>query len=127
MSARAKGAYVIAVNRQDLSSAFSRASQVQNPSKSDVVFLNRAIPMVKKFPSMMRFLRIDFQSARIVIMTDEAFATNPDNTSQLGIIVTVTDNSKNCNILHCSSTKSLRVTRSVLELELFAVAHEFAG
>lgn len=66
------------------------------------------------------------------MFTDAAFANNEDLSSQIGYIialanVTQTDQSihMQTNIVHWSSTKCKRVTRSVLAAELYAMAEGF--
>lgn len=92
---------------------------------SDVSFINRALMTLKKDPSILPFVKIDPHTARIFLMTDSAFVTNTDFRSQLGVMFFMMDNTKNCNIIHYSSTKSLRVTQSVLSAEIFAAAEGF--
>jgi hypothetical protein len=50
---------------------------------------------------------------------------NKDLSSQIGYILVLADASGNANILHWSSTKCKRVTRSVLASELYAMVHGF--
>ena len=57
--------------------------------------------------------------------TDASFANNKDLSSQIGYIIVLADASGRANILHWSSTKCKRVTRSVLASELYAMAHGF--
>lgn len=57
----------------------------------------------------MSFVRIDVHTARIVILTDVAFANNPDHDSLLGSIVVIVDNNSRCNILLYRSTNSTRM------------------
>lgn len=49
---------------------------------------------------------------------DASFETDDDLTSQLGFVILLTNNFDSANILHYSSVKSKRVTRSVLAAEL---------
>lgn len=80
------------VNCPNLSFELARASKIQDPTTSDILFLNRSIMQIKREPSIMRFVRIDAQTGRIVNMIAAAFATNLDHKSQLGIIIAVADN-----------------------------------
>jgi hypothetical protein len=46
-------------------------------------------------------------------------------TSQIGYVIAIGDKNGNANILHWSSIKCKRVTRSVLASELYGMAHGF--
>jgi hypothetical protein len=58
------------------------------------------------------------------VFTDASFANNKDLSSQIGYVIVLSDGT-NANILHWSSIKCKRVTRSVLASELYAMAHGF--
>jgi len=64
-------------------------------------------------------------SLQVVAFTDASFANNNDNSSQIGFIIVIADAENNANIVHWSSIKCKRVTRSVLSSELYAIAHGF--
>jgi hypothetical protein len=68
---------------------------------------------------------LDTNSLKVVIFTDSSFANNADNSSQIGFIVVFVDKHDRANILHWSSTKCKRVTRSILTSELYSMAHGF--
>jgi hypothetical protein len=59
------------------------------------------------------------------VFTDASFANNFDFSSQIGFVITLTDANSKANIIHWSSIKCKRVTRSVLASELYAMAHGF--
>lgn len=92
VTSRAKGAYVVMVSRPDLAFEFSKASQKQQPTDDDVVFLNRAVLRLKSNPGVMWLVKTDCQTARVVILTDDAFEKNADHTSELAVIITLVDN-----------------------------------
>ena len=60
-----------------------------------------------------------------MIFTDASFANNKDLSSQIGYVIAITDRNGSANIVHWSSIKCKRVTRSVLASELYALAHGF--
>ena len=60
-----------------------------------------------------------------MVFTDASFANNADNTSQIGFVIIITDNSGSANIVYWSSIKYKRVTRSVLAFKLYTMAHRF--
>jgi hypothetical protein len=59
-----------------------------------------------------------------MIFTNSSFANNRDLFSQIDYVICLAD-SKHVNIVHWSSIKCKRVTRSVLAAELYALAHDF--
>ena len=69
-------------------------------------------------------MKLNKESLQLLVFTDASFANNKDLSSQIGYILVLAD-SINANILHWSLTKCKRVTRSVLALELYAMAHGF--
>ena len=53
--------------------------------------------------------------------SEASFASNRDLSSQIGFMVLLTDDSHRCHILvHWSSKKCARVTRSILGIKLYA-------
>jgi hypothetical protein len=59
---------------------------------------------------------------RLLVLTDASFANNRDLLSQIGYVLVLADSTGRANILHWSSTKCERVTRSVLASELYGIA-----
>jgi hypothetical protein len=70
------------------------------------------------------FVKLNINSLRLIVFTDSSFANNKDYSSQIGFVIVLADEKKG-NILHWSSIKCKRVTRSVLASELYAMAHGF--
>jgi hypothetical protein len=62
---------------------------------------------------------------KLAIFTDASFVNNADLSSQIGFVIALADENNKANILHWSSTKCKRITRSVLASELYAMAHGF--
>lgn len=73
----------------------------------------------------LNFVKLESSSLRIAVFADASFACNADLSSQLGFVVTLMDAHYSANIVHYSSFKSKRITRSVLAAELFAVVYAF--
>ena len=75
-----------------------------------------------------RFIPIKLKAAKLFVFVDGSFANNKDLSSQIGFVI-VLANETHCegefkikgNILHWSSVKCQRVTRSVLASELYAM------
>ena len=61
----------------------------------------------------------------MIVFTDASFANNRDLFSQIGYILVLADRTGRANIIHWSSTKCKRVTRSVLASELYGIAYGF--
>jgi hypothetical protein len=70
------------------------------------------------------FVELDIKKLRLVVFTDSSFANNKDYSSQIGYVIVLADDDR-CNLLHWSSIKCRRVTRSVIALELYAMGHGF--
>ena len=62
---------------------------------------------------------------RLLAFTDASFANNRDLSSQIGYVLVLADGTGRANILHWSSTKCKRVTRSVLASELYGMVYGF--
>ena len=62
---------------------------------------------------------------QLVVFADSSFANNKDLSSQIGFVIVLMDTNNNTNIIHWSSVKCKRVTRSVLASELYAMTHAF--
>ena len=70
-------------------------------------------------------MQLEKESLQLLAFTDASFANNKDLSSQIGYVLVLADAKGAANILHWSSTKCKRVTRSVLASELYAMAHGF--
>ena len=57
---------------------------------------------------------IDMQSAHLLMFSDASFASNYDNSSQLGWVLVIRDDTGRSNILHYGTYKSRRIARSVM-------------
>ncbi len=94
-------------------------------SFDDIIFLNKRLQwqIVNQIREL-RYVKLNQSSLRLVIFTDSFFANNRDSSSQIDYVICLTD-STHANVLHWSSVKCKRVTRSVLATELFAMIHSF--
>jgi hypothetical protein len=70
------------------------------------------------------YVKFDSTKFRLMIFTNSFFANNRDLFSQIDYVICLT-NSTHVNIVHWSSIKCKRVTRSVFAAELYALAHDF--
>ena len=63
---------------------------------------------------------LDIDSIYIAGYADAGFANNEDLASQLGFIIMLKDEHNNTATIHYGSWKCHRVTRSVLDAEIYA-------
>jgi hypothetical protein len=72
----------------------------------------------------LRFVSLNRNQLRLMIFTDAAFANTLDLHSQIDYVVCFT-NDVHANLIHWSSIKCKRITRSVLAIELYAMINDF--
>jgi hypothetical protein len=75
-----------------------------------------------------KYIAIDLSTAKLFVFVDGSFANNKDFSSQIGYeVILANESAKNeefeitGNLIHWSSTKSKRVTRSVLASEIYGM------
>lgn len=73
----------------------------------------------------LKFVQLDLDSIHQVVFADASFTNNPDGSSQIGFVIILTDANKRANVIHWSSIKRKRVTRSILASELYAMSHGY--
>ena len=125
---RARGAYIATLCQPEAAYDLSTAAQVTDPTEDNTKQLNKRLDWQQEnYSRGLRFVPLDTSngSLKLAIFTDASFANNTDYTSQIGYVVVLADKHNRANILHWSSTKCKRVTRSVLASELYAMAHGF--
>jgi hypothetical protein len=125
ISQRARGAYVSSVCQPQVAFGLSYAAQTTDPQRDDVDKLNRCLKwQIENSDKGLTFVKLTGQ-LRLIAFTDSSFANNKDHSSQIGYVIVLADNDDNCNIIHWSSVKCKRVTRSVIASELYAMSHGF--
>lgn len=123
---RARGAYIATVCQPEAAFDLSFAAQVVNPKEENAKQLNKRLQWQIDNPSRgLRFVQLDKSTLKLIVFTDSSFANNHDYSSQIGFVITLVDDSNKANIIHWSSIKCKRVTRSVLASELYGMAHGF--
>lgn len=125
---RARGAYLATLSQPEAAFDLSRAAQVTKDKigTDEISFLNGRIQWQKENADRgLKYVKLDEKSLRMIIFTDSSFANNTDLSSQIGYVMVLADASDKANILHWSSTKCKRVTRSVLAAELYAMSAGF--
>src|SRR5271165_6871653 len=73
----------------------------------------------------LKFVKLDAKTTQLLVFTNASFANNKDLSLQIGYILVLADTSKRANIIHWSSIKCKRVTRSVLVSELYSIAYSY--
>ena len=87
--------------------------------------LKQSNQYVHDHKASIRIPKLDCNSLRIIAYGDAAFVNNADLSSQLGLIVLLTDDNRNAIPLSYKSYKSRRVARSILSAEVIAFAELF--
>jgi hypothetical protein len=127
---RARGAYIASICQPEATFDLSIAAQHQEPSADDTKLLNKRLKWQKEnLARGLTFVPMNIKQAKLFAFVDASFANNKDLSSQLGyVIILATEDHPDDqtailtgNIIHWSSTKSKRVTRSVLASEIYAM------
>jgi hypothetical protein len=129
---RVRGAYIATICQPEASFDLSHAAQVTDPQVEDVKYLNKRLQWQRDNQSRgLTFVPLDPDSIQLVAFTDSSFANNRDLSSQTGFVLVLAEKNGNeqglhkANIIHWSSVKCKRVTRSILAAELYAMTHGF--
>jgi hypothetical protein len=123
---RARGAYIASVCQPEAAYDLSTAAQAIDVTEDEVNTLNKRLKwQIENAARGIRFAKLAQNSLQLLVFTDASFANNKDFSSQIGYVLALADATGTANIVHWSSTKCKRVTRSVLASELYAMAHGF--
>ena len=122
---RARGAYLASICQLEASFDLSYAVQSTEFSSDDIATLNKRLQwQMDNQLRGLKYVKLDHNDLQLVVFTDSSFANNRDFSSQIGYVICLADSSR-ANIIHWSSVKCKRVTRSVLAAELYGMAHGF--
>src|SRR6266480_5240874 len=123
---RARGSYIASVYQPEATFNLSFAAQVINPTEEDAKHLNKRLQwQIDNLTRGLRYVPLDLDSLQLIVFTDASFANNKDLSSQIGFVIVLADRNNQANVIHWSSIKCKRITRSVLAAELYAMAHSF--
>ena len=86
---------------------------------------SQAIRDEKRVTLGLAFPKLNLDNIRIRRYADASFASNVNFSSQIVIIVLIVDDNLDAVIIHYSSRKCKRVTRSILVSELYALSKCF--
>ncbi|KAF1357358.1 hypothetical protein EJ07DRAFT_128845 [Lizonia empirigonia] len=132
MEQRARGAYIASICQPEASFDLSAAAQIQQPADEDYARLNRRLQwQTKSLQRGLQYVPLNLATAKLMVFTDGSFANNQDLSSQLGYLLVLANEfdysgqdstfDVRGNIIHWSSTKCKRVTRSVLASETYGM------
>ncbi len=122
---RARNAYVASICQSKASFDLSFAAQSIEVSSENITTLNKRLQwQIDNHSRDLRYVKLDSTTLQLMIFTNSIFANNRDLFSQIDYVICLVD-SKHVNIVHWSSIKCKRVTRSVFAAELYALAHDF--
>ncbi len=122
---RAREAYVSSICQSEASFDLFFAAQSIEISFENITTLNKRLQwQIDNHSRDLRYVKLDSTKLQLVIFTHSFFANNRDLSSQIDYVICLVD-SKHANIVHWSSNKCKRVTRSVLAAELYTLAHDF--
>jgi hypothetical protein len=95
-------------------------------SDESIKTFNRFVLHLLRTPDIvLKFSPLDCDYLRLVAYADASFHNCYDDSSQLGYIIVLADASDTCAIIHYSSHKSKRVTRSTMAAETLAFVDAF--
>lgn len=119
--------YASSNTRPDLSCAINLLSQTlaQDATETEYKELDRVNQEMHETPLSLQYRPLDLDSLELCVYSDASFANCLDNRSQIGYTVFLRDKNGTCALISWGSSKSKRVTRSVLAAELFALSHSY--
>jgi hypothetical protein len=126
---RARGAYLATTCQPEASFGLSVAAQHQEPSDEEIKTLNKRLKWQLDNPDRgIKYIPLDLHHTKLFCFVDGSFANNKDLSSQIGYEIILANESYDensftikGNLIHWSSTKSKRVTRSVLASEIYGM------
>ncbi|KAF2741598.1 hypothetical protein M011DRAFT_414236, partial [Sporormia fimetaria CBS 119925] len=126
---RARGAYIASVCQPEACFDLSAAAQHRDPGPEDIATLNKRLKwQMENQMRGLKFIQLDLSTAKLFIFVDGSFANNKDYSSQIGYEIFLANEETSSesfiisgNLIHWSSTKCRRVTRSVLASEIYAM------
>ena len=127
---RARGQYVATICQPEAQFDLSAAAQHKSPGEEEVNALNMRLSwQINNLERGLRFVTMDLSTTKLFVFVDGSFANNKDFTSQIGYELMIANELSSRpdrfkirgNLIHWSSTKTKRVTRSVLASEIYGM------
>jgi len=132
MEQRARGAYIGTICQPETAFDLSVAAQHQNPTDEDITALNKRLQwQIDHTDRGLNMVELDLPTLKIFVFVDGSFAGNKDLSSQIGYTIILANEVTYKgearfeiygNLIHWSSTKCKRVTRSVLASEIYGMS-----
>ena len=110
------------------------AAQCQNLTEKEIQALNKRLEwQLKNLDRGIEYIALDLDYMKLFVFVDSSFANNKDFSSQIRYLIILSNETANetangideftikGNLIHYSSTKSKRVTRSVLASEIYGM------
>lgn len=128
---RARGAYIASVCQPEASFDLAAAAQHKEPTADDAKALNKRLEwQMANADRGLHSVPLDLSTVKLYTFVDASFANNSDYSSQIGFIIVLANEDAVSgmftiigNIIHWSSIKCKRVTKSVLASEILAMSH----
>ncbi len=121
----ARETYIASICQLETSFDLSLAAQSIEVSSENIATLNKRLQwQIDNHIKELKYVKLNLANLQLTIFTNSSFANNQDLFSQIDYVICFT-NFKHVNIVHWSSIKCKRVTRSVLAAKLYAFAHDF--
>ncbi|KAI1006735.1 hypothetical protein K3495_g1489 [Podosphaera aphanis] len=131
---RARGAYLATICQPEASFDLSTAAQQRQPDEKAIITLNKRLHwQMQNLNRGIRYVPLKLDTVKIFVFVDGSFANNQDLSSQLGYLIIMANEIDNHdsgyfdihgNLIHWSSVKSKRVTRSVLASEIYGMVND---
>ena len=128
---QARRAYIATICQPKAIFDLSIAAQHQEPTKKDIAMLNKRLQQqLDNLKRGIRYVNLDLKHIKLFVFVDRSFANNKDLSSQIRYKIILANETTSTisdlfklqgNLVHYSSTKSKRVTRSVLALEVYGI------
>jgi hypothetical protein len=124
---RACDVYVASICQFETWFDLSLIIQSTKVSSDDITILNKRLQwQIENHTRDLRYVTLHSTKLQLVIFTNSFFVNYRDLFSQIDYVICLAESDSNrVNIVHWSSVKCKRVTRSVLAAELYALTHDF--
>ncbi|POS83044.1 hypothetical protein EPUL_005361 [Erysiphe pulchra] len=126
---RARSAYISLICQPEATFDLYSTAQHKESDKTNVTALNKRIKwQMKNLNRKLNYIALDLPTMKIYVFIDGSFANTKDLSSQLVYFIVIANEALQedrftikGNLIHWSSTKSKRVTHSVLLSEILAI------
>lgn len=128
---RARGAYIATICQPEAAFDLSVAAQAKEPTDTEIETLNKRIQwQIDNKLRGLTYIPLDMEKAKLYVFVDGSLANLVDMSSQIGYLIvlgTETNAEDNAgfevqgNIVHWSSVKCSRITRSSLASEIYGM------